>query len=58
MEVIVNLGNATDTDVYGPGPVVTAYPIEGNFVKKIWHGSKQPISIVPWWINVGQYRVQ
>ena len=25
MEVIVNPGNATGTDVYGPGSVVTAY---------------------------------
>ena len=58
LQVVVNVGNATgsvDSQGRGPGAVVTAFPIAGNYVKKTWHG-QQNTSIVPWWINVGYYK--
>lgn len=58
LEVIVNNGNATGTvnsQGHGPGTVITGYPIYGNYVTETWHGV-QGTSIVPWWINVGEYQ--
>jgi len=58
IQVVVNVGNASgvvNDFGRGPGAVYTAYPIAGNFKKKTWHGVANT-SIVPWWMNVGQYQ--
>ena len=58
VEIIVNNGNATGTvnsKDKGPGAVITGYPIYGNYATETWHG-KSGTSIVPWWINVGEYQ--
>lgn len=53
--IVVNPGNATGTSYTGPGAVVTGYPVAGNYVKETWHGIPNT-SIVPWWVNEGQYQ--
>lgn len=58
MQIVVNIGNATgnvDAMGHGPGAVVAGYPIRGNYKTETWHGTPNT-SIVPWWINVGQYK--
>ncbi|MDA8195232.1 MAG: hypothetical protein M0Z53_14755 [Thermaerobacter sp.] len=54
IEVIVSPGNATGKNLYGPGSVVTAYPIAGSYKTQTWRGVLGT-SIVPWWINDGYY---
>ncbi len=54
IQIIVEPGDANG-DPYGPGAVVTGFPIQGNYKRKTWH-DKPNTSIVPWWINVGYYK--
>ncbi|MDA8192945.1 MAG: hypothetical protein M0Z53_02940 [Thermaerobacter sp.] len=54
MEISVNPGNAGGYNCFGPGSVITGYPIAGDYVTETWHG-KAGTSIVPWWINAGDY---
>lgn len=53
MMIVVSPGNATGNDLYGPGSVVTGYPIAGSY--KISPRDGKLTSIVPWWINDGYY---
>lgn len=52
--IVVSPGNATGNNLYGPGSVVTGYPISGSYTTETWHGTTGT-SIVPWWINDGYY---
>ena len=54
MEIIVNPRNAGGYHCFGPGSVITGYPVWGSYVTETWH-EKSGTSIVPWWINAGDY---
>ena len=57
MQVVVNGGNTTryaNSQGKGPGAVITAYPIYGNY-KSAYRCGKPNSSLVPWWINDGYY---
>lgn len=52
--IIVSPGNATGKNLYGSGSVVTGFPIAGDYKTETWH-NVAGTSIVPWWINDGEY---
>ncbi len=54
IQIVIQPGDANG-DSYGPGAVVTGFPIQGNYKSQTWHG-KPNTSIVLWWINVGYYK--